>query len=97
MSFGILKTSLDIFEIEFQDFEKQFHQFQIEFWPPQALATFTTYASYPAPDCLSQNFVQCGQAISQHDAFLSMTGVTKNIGELVQLNEATNVTSNVRV
>ena len=30
----------------------------------QALATFTTYASYPALDCLSQNFVQCGQAIT---------------------------------
>ena len=30
----------------------------------KALATFTTYASYPALDCLSQNFVQCGQAKS---------------------------------
>ena len=29
----------------------------------KALATFTTYTSYPALDCLSQNFVQCGQAI----------------------------------
>ena len=29
----------------------------------QALATFTAYASYPTLDCLSQNFVQCGQAI----------------------------------
>ena len=29
----------------------------------KALATFTTYASYPALDCLSQNFVQCDQAI----------------------------------
>ena len=29
----------------------------------QALATFTTYARYPALDCLSQNFVQCGQAM----------------------------------
>ena len=33
----------------------------------QALATFTAYASYPAFDCLSQNFVQCGQAIRQCD------------------------------
>ena len=31
----------------------------------QALATFTAYASYPTLDCLSQNFVQCGQAIKQ--------------------------------
>ena len=31
----------------------------------KALATFTTYASYPALDCLSQNFVQCGQAIKR--------------------------------
>ena len=30
----------------------------------KALATFTAYASYPALDCLSQNFVQCGQAIN---------------------------------
>ena len=30
----------------------------------KALATFTTYVSYPALDCLSQNFVQCGQAIT---------------------------------
>ena len=29
----------------------------------EALATFAAYASYPALDCLSQNFVQCGQAI----------------------------------
>ena len=31
----------------------------------KVLATFTTYASYPANDCLSQNFVQCGQAMNQ--------------------------------
>ena len=31
----------------------------------EALATFTTYASYPALDCLSQNFVQCGQAMKK--------------------------------
>ena len=29
----------------------------------KALATFTAYARYPALDCLSQNFVKCGQAI----------------------------------
>ena len=29
----------------------------------EALATFAAYASYPALDCLSQNFVHCGQAI----------------------------------
>ena len=31
----------------------------------KALATFTSYASYPALNCLSQNFVQCGQAIKE--------------------------------
>jgi len=30
----------------------------------EALATFTAYASYPALDCLSQNFVLSGQAIT---------------------------------
>ena len=35
----------------------------------KALATFTAYASYPALDCLSQNFVQCGQAINKNTKF----------------------------
>ena len=37
---------------------------------PKALATFATYASYPALDCLSQNFVQCGQAIKQNKTLI---------------------------
>ena len=38
----------------------------------KALATFTGYASYPALDCLSQNFVQCGQAITGGERLVTL-------------------------